>query len=114
MEIETNITEFVGRIESFGELSEQRQKQLIQGTTFEARTFIFDTTPVKTGNARRNWHFEVVGDFLGRIWNNLPYIRRLEHGWSKQPGKGFMVQQALLHAEELVRRAAAKLGIELK
>ena len=114
MELETNIVEFAQQIEAFGELVESRQKLLIQGTTFEAHAFIFDKTPVKTGNARRNWHFEVASGFLGRVWNNLSYIRRLEHGWSKQPGRGFMVQSALLHAEELVRRAAAKLGIELR
>lgn len=114
MELETNINEFVGKIDAFGELGEQRQKQLIQGTTFEAHAFIYDKTPFKTGNARRNWHFEVAQAFLGRVWNNLPYIRRLEHGWSKQPGRGFMVQSALLHADQLIRRAAAKLGIELR
>lgn len=118
MELETNINEFVGKIDSFGALGEQRQKQLIQGTTTEAHTFIFDHTPWRTGESARGWHFEVSQPFLGLVWNNLRWIRKLEHGSSRLPGKsgpgGFMIQSALLHAEELIRRAAAKLGIELR
>mgnify|MGYP003641721018 FL=1 len=44
-------------------------------------------TPVRSGRAQRNWKKDVsAGGF--DVSNTLPYIRRLEEGYSKQAPKG--------------------------
>lgn len=50
---------------------------------------IKDKTPVKTGNARRNWTKSAGKDnFL--VQNKVPYIERLEAGASRQAPKGMI------------------------
>jgi HK97 gp10 family phage protein len=46
-------------------------------------------TPVKTGNARRNWTKKVT-DKNFEVTNKVPYIERLEAGASKQAPKGII------------------------
>ena len=48
-----------------------------------------EVTPVKTGNARRNWTKKVTGDNF-TVENRVPYIERLEAGASKQAPKGII------------------------
>lgn len=46
-------------------------------------------TPVKTGNARRNWKKSIGQDnFL--VENRVPYIERLEAGASRQAPRGII------------------------
>jgi hypothetical protein len=46
-------------------------------------------TPVKSGNARRNWTEKTTKDnFL--VQNKVPYIERLEAGASRQAPKGII------------------------
>ena len=46
-------------------------------------------TPIKTGNARRNWTKSVrAKDF--DVTNKVPYIERLEAGASRQAPKGII------------------------
>lgn len=46
-------------------------------------------TPIKTGNARRNWNKSVRQDnFL--VDNRVPYIERLEAGASRQAPRGII------------------------
>lgn len=46
-------------------------------------------TPIKTGNARRNWTKKVTeNNFL--VQNRVPYIERLEAGASRQAPKGII------------------------
>jgi hypothetical protein len=88
-------------------------------------------TPVDTGRARSNWRAALGGPFTkqldetsatgaigqaesvinGRgpgqtiyISNNVPYIRRLNEGWSAQAPAGF-VEDAMLIGRRIVREA---------
>jgi HK97 gp10 family phage protein len=46
-------------------------------------------TPVRSGNARRNWSkTDTKSGF--RVTNNVPYIERLEAGASRQAPKGIL------------------------
>ena len=91
-----------------------------RATLFEVSTAIIKETPADTGRARGNWQASVgrgatgdvsvdsvrsgearaiadvdqtvsvaVGD-LYYLTNNLPYIERLEYGWSKQAPGGMV------------------------
>ena len=46
-------------------------------------------TPIKTGNARRNWTKSVTGTDAV-IQNKVPYIGKLEAGASRQAPKGIL------------------------
>ena len=43
--------------------------------------------PIKTGHARRSWTKDVSRQGF-KVENNVPYIGRLEEGYSKQAPKG--------------------------
>ena len=104
--------------------------QGIRATLFEVSTAIIKDTPAKTGRARGNWQASIgrgatgevsvdsvrsgeakaiadvdqtvrvaVGD-LYYLTNNLPYIERLEYGWSKQ-APGGMVRKNLQNFNRL-------------
>ena len=45
-------------------------------------------TPVKTGRAQRGWKERKKGKFSYVIENRVPYINRLDEGYSKQRPKG--------------------------
>lgn len=47
-------------------------------------------TPVKTGNARKNWT-KTVKDKNFAVENRVPYIERLEAGSSKQAPRGIIM-----------------------
>ena len=105
--------------------------QGIPATLFEVSTAIIKDTPADTGRARGNWQASVgrgatgdvsvvdrrsgeakaiadvdqtvrvaVGD-LYYLTNNLPYIERLEYGWSKQ-APGGMVRKNLQNFNRLL------------
>lgn len=94
--------------------------QGIRATLLEVSTAIIKGTPAKTGRARGNWQASIgrgatgevsvdsvrsgeakaiaevnqkasvaVGD-LYYLTNNVPYIERLEYGWSKQYPSGMV------------------------
>lgn len=91
-------------------------------------------TPVKAGVARANWNVTVnateethsfdkkdpggglatnagkmvisgakLGDTI-HLTNTVPYIERLEDGWSKQQGRGFMVALTVKEIQSLIDR----------
>jgi hypothetical protein len=62
-------------------------------------------TPVDTGRARGNWQVEFNGTQEATIYNNLPYIERLENGWSQQAPAGF-VRVTLSEFERKLNQAA--------
>ena len=114
--------------------------QGIRATILELSTAIIKDTPAKTGRARGNWQASIgrgatgevsvdsvrsgeakaiaevnqkasvaVGD-LYYLTNNLPYIERLEYGWSKQ-APGGMVRKNMQNFNRLFvknLRAASK------
>jgi hypothetical protein len=108
----------------------------IRATLFEVGTAIIKQTPFDTGRARGNWQASVNGASGGELsrtsegaaiaqlsqeasaavgntfffTNNLPYIRRLEYGYSKKAPDG-MVRKNLQHFNRLLAKnlkAAAK------
>lgn len=46
-------------------------------------------TPIKTGNARRNWTKERQENGF-EVENRVPYIERLDQGWSRQAPSGIV------------------------
>jgi len=50
-------------------------------------------TPIDQGRARRGWQKRSSGKDKV-VYNKVPYIERLEQGWSKQAPRGF-TQQAV-------------------
>lgn len=46
-------------------------------------------TPIKTGNARRNWRKASRKDGF-EVENRVPYIERLNEGYSKQAPRGIV------------------------
>ena len=114
--------------------------QGIRATLFEVSTAIIKDTPADTGRARGNWQASVgrgatgevsvdsvrsgearaiadvdqtvsvaVGD-LYYLTNNLPYIERLEYGWSKQAPSGMVRKNVQQFNRLLVKnlRAASR------
>lgn len=91
---------------------------------------VVEKTPVKTGRARGNWHAskgsaeqEILerethtplseemaviqsskGDETIYIQNNLPYINRLEYGYSTQAPQG-MVRLTMQEVESFIKNA---------
>lgn len=112
----------------------------IRATLFEVSTAIIKETPADTGRARGNWQASVgrgasgevsvgsvrsgearaisnvdqtvsvaVGDIY-YLTNNLPYIERLEYGWSKQAPSGMVRKNVQQFNRLLVKnlRAASR------
>lgn len=53
----------------------------------EFRRQVIPRTPIDTGQARRGWQTR-----QSSVENRVPYIERLEGGWSKQAPRGFVNQ----------------------
>jgi len=47
-----------------------------------------DKTPVKSGRAKRGWKMKKQKKFSYRVSNRVPYIGRLDEGYSKQAPRG--------------------------
>lgn len=60
-------------------------KQLADEVLVDARA----NTPIRSGNARRNWNKSVTKDNF-EVINRVPYIERLEAGASKQAPRGII------------------------
>lgn len=60
-------------------------KQLADEVLVDARA----NTPVRSGNARRNWNKKVTKENF-EVINRVPYIERLEAGASKQAPRGII------------------------
>lgn len=58
----------------------------------EIQSQIQRRTPIKTGNARRGWQTR-----QSTVENKVPYIERLERGYSRQAPNGF-VRQGIMAA----------------
>ena len=72
------------------------------------RTWI--RTPVDSGDARRNWKGEGLYSETYTYFNDLktiPYIRRLEYGWSPQAPNG-MVRISAAEWPEIVKSMVDK------
>ena len=120
-----NLHQFKNTIKEFGNVFTKKEAELI--TKNIGFRILADLqappptgTPVDTGRARNNWFFDkVVTDYIDErevypttptvqnpqasevmyIFNNLPYIARLETGYSSQ--NSFFTKKALMRAENL-------------
>lgn len=111
----------------------KRAGEVQRGAALQLFGSIMTRTPVDTGRARGNWNAEIDGvddstsdsrretqatsaaqSAIGQfepgttltITNALPYIQRLEYGYSKQSPRG-MVRVTAEEFRQAVRRAAA-------
>lgn len=55
--------------------------------TTELRNSLVKRTPIDSGKARRGWKED-----KNSVSNTVPYIQRLEQGWSSQAPRGFVKQ----------------------
>ena len=79
-------------IDVFGadSIRSELSKEIDDLKAFVASTFTSEVksrTPIDTGNARRGWQQRT-----SQIENRVPYIERLEGGYSKQAPNGFVNQ----------------------
>ena len=131
---------FVLDLQKFAKKAQGRMDLVVKKIALEVLTGIVMKTPVDTGRARGNWQVDIGSFALGNISafdpagsgtiarglsvinrqkgeqalyivNNLPYILRLEDGYSKQAPAG-MVELTLQQYPYIVQRAtkAAKAG----
>lgn len=64
-------------------------EQTIREVAAETQKSAVVSTPVRSGNARRNWTKKTTArDFV--VENRVPYIERLEQGSSKQAPRGII------------------------
>ena len=70
------------------------KREIDQFTGYVADTFrseVVPRTPIDQGRARRGWKQRQLGS-QQIIENQVPYIERLERGYSKQAPRGFVKQ----------------------
>jgi len=99
-------------IEKFSKDAGLEINLVVRKISLDAYTRVTKKTPVDTGRARANWNLSVgyIDDTTTQsvmqkspmlpkntgltkaiyITNSLPYINRLEHGWSKQAPHGMV------------------------
>ena len=76
-------------LDSLGRELNRSLKQTLTTLADEVFVDARANTPVKTGNARRNWTKKVTKDNF-EVQNKVPYIERLEAGASRQAPKGII------------------------
>lgn len=121
------------RLEKLGDDWVAGSHEILINTVLAVDTTLVLATPVDTGRARSNWQVALDGPAEGtidepmdigtiqaaaanvvsrhkpgdgqiNITNNLPYIGRLNKGWSAQAPAGF-VEQAILAASEIINKS---------
>jgi hypothetical protein len=102
---EINTSEFMAAFDRWVATTEQNAEQAFRALVLDIFRNIQIRTPVDTGRARGNWQVEFNGTQEATIYNNLPYIERLENGWSQQAPAGF-VRVTLSEFERKLNQAA--------
>lgn len=69
--------------------SQKTLSDFVSQLAADVETEIKKNTPIKTGNARRNWQKTVTSKNFD-VTNKVPYIERLEAGASRQAPKGMI------------------------
>ena len=115
--------------------TEQQIDKIIRGTALDLTSAIILDTPVDTGRAKGNWQVSIdqtkenelsmedksgsptiskakneLSKPIGRyiyIQNNLPYIERLEYGWSSKAPEG-MVRRNIIKFNKFLTSNARK------
>ena len=76
-------------LDSLGRELDRSLKQTLAELADEVLVDARANTPIKSGNARRNWTKKVTNDNF-EVENRVPYIERLEAGASRQAPKGII------------------------
>lgn len=82
------------KIEGLDATMKDLETTVSQFQSFVANTFkseVTPRTPIDTGRARRGWQIRQQGSGPS-IENRVPYIERLERGYSRQAPAGFVKQ----------------------
>ena len=124
---------FGADLAAFAQKSGESLDRIIRNTTIELGNRIIHTTPFDEGRARGNWQtttgapaegeIDRVGEAgalaelrqnaggigtVTYITNNLPYIYRLELGWSDQAPPYAMVRKNIENAEQTMAELARR------
>lgn len=100
---------FLEILKSWPDMTEKRVEDVLNLVTARAYANVRERTPVRSGKARSQWFITLPSRFVRFIGNNVAYIRRLEHGWSRQPNRNSMVRATEKRFGLYVRAAAEKL-----
>ena len=111
------MSNFATQMKQFENLTTDKAEKVFRKTCFEISNEVISNTPVDTSRAKNNWFPDInkfssettettnkqgsinlVADTTNRLQlgttftlsNNLPYIVKLEYGWSKQKPNGFV------------------------
>lgn len=127
--------DFEKQIAAFAKKANESIDETIRGVTIKLFSAVILSTPVKTGRARANWQISnekpangtvdgldysggstvnymsefVAQDADGRVFtltNNLPYVYRLEYGWSKTQAPSGMVRVNVSRFESILEEQA--------
>ena len=123
---------FASDMEAYAKKAGASLEETTRAVALELFGSIIKDTPVDTGRARGNWQTSIgapasgevdrigereaiselgseTGKFVGGqvifLTNNLPYIQRLELGWSDQAPAG-MVRKNIARIQQIVAKAA--------
>jgi len=113
---EINTSEFMAAFDRWVAKTEQSAEQAFRALVLDIFRSIQIRTPVDTGRARGNWQVEFNGAQEATIYNNSPYISKLEFGgygdgpkttggYSRQAPRGF-VRVTLSEFERKLNQAA--------
>lgn len=125
---------FSAQLDAFTREYQERARLIVRRSWLQLVREVVLSTPVDTGRARGSWaagfgsptlaggaadpsggftvdrlseRFLLFGAGLWWLSSNLPYIRRLEYGWSKQAPAGMVRIAALRYAQNIDRAARA-------
>ena len=82
--------DILGQKDTLGEL-ENTILQFRQALATELKSQIVPRTPIDQGRARAGWQQRQSGKNIS-VENDVPYIQRLQRGYSKQAPRGFVDQ----------------------
>ena len=124
---------FSADIAAFAQKAGESLDKTVRNVTIELGTAVMKDTPIDEGRAKGNWQTTVgspatgIIDRIGEngaiaelvqnaggagsvtyIANNLPYIYRLELGWSKQRAPYAMVRKNFTRIESMINSAVQK------
>lgn len=87
--IHIDISDLVSNLGLEADLTEQLIDDVHVKMGLDLQAGLMLATPVDTGEARNGWHSDTQGRQTV-VENRVPYINRLNEGWSKQAPAGFV------------------------
>jgi hypothetical protein len=77
--------------------------QMVRQVSTDLLDTIKQITPVRSGRAKRGWRLRKQGKLNYEVANRVPYISRLDEGYSKQAPRG-MTRPAIREVLNRARR----------